>query len=181
MSHNILQVFGLLKYSVTSLFKKIFDRKPGLKCFFAKLASLRRLCSFEEGTRSCGAEREKLRTSFRGKQEMLRTPKDLLLLHSLLWCGARNASHLLRTKSSEARNASHSEGSGPSKKGLAQRDLRCRRPPLEKRLAEAMLSQKAPLAIETSKALFKEDLKQKSFFGEYCEQKKSLKVAKGGT
>ena len=72
MSHNILQVFGLLKYSVTSLFKKIFDRKAGLKCFFAKLASLRRLCSFEEGT-----------------------PKDLLLLHS--------------------------EGSGPSKKGLEER------------------------------------------------------------
>ena len=51
-------------------------------------------------------------------------------------------------------------------------DLLWRRAPLEKRLAEAMLSQKAPLAIETSKALFKEDLKQKSFFGEYCEQKK---------
>ena len=58
--------------------------------------ALRRLCTFEEGA------------SFRGKQEMLRTPKVVFL---------RRRDSLLRC---EARQAKHSEGCVPSKKCFAQ-------------------------------------------------------------
>ena len=64
-------------------------------------------------TRSGGAKHSLLRTASdeaSAEQEMLRTPKD----------------SLLRRRGSE--------GCGPSKKGLAQRDLRSRRAPLEKGL-----------------------------------------------
>ena len=63
----------------------------------------------------CG---EYLVGSWSSKQEVLRTPKVAFLRRrdSLLRCGARKAPHFLPW---EARNASHSEGCGPLKKGLA--------------------------------------------------------------
>ena len=57
-------------------------RSDSLKEIYDKKRLRRSKISFSKRTRSCGAEREKLRTYFersRPKQGMLRTPKDVVL------------------------------------------------------------------------------------------------------